>query len=92
MDAHESLLGRYVPLQQGRPVKTICSCIHVILAIDTGSQFTSSRFMGTLAHLCIAHRKTAYHRPEGNSYIQRFHRSLKEEELLTSEYRRLAEA
>jgi transposase InsO family protein len=32
------------------------------------------------------------HRPEGNSYIERFHRSLKEEEVWTSEYRSLNEA
>jgi hypothetical protein len=34
----------------------------------------------------------AYHHPEGNSYIERFHRSLKEEEVWTAEYRSLEEA
>jgi len=34
---------------------------------------------------------TAYH-PEGNSYIERFHRSLKEEEVWPAEYRSLEEA
>jgi integrase-like protein len=48
--------------------------------------------MATLAQLGITHRRTAYHHPEGNSYIERFHRSLKEEEVWTSEYRSLAEA
>jgi len=33
-----------------------------------------------------------FHHPEGNSYIERFHRSLKEEEVWTSEYRGLDEA
>ncbi|MGB7439029.1 MAG: transposase [Candidatus Acidiferrum sp.] len=33
-----------------------------------------------------------YHHPEGNSYIERFHRSLKEEEVWTAEYRSLEEA
>ena len=33
------------------------------------------------------HRRTAYQ--EGNSYIERFHRSLKEEEVWTAEYRSL---
>ncbi|MGH9718534.1 MAG: integrase core domain-containing protein [Candidatus Acidiferrales bacterium] len=42
--------------------------------------------------LGITHRRTAYHHPEGNSYIERFHRSLKEEEVWTSEYRSLEEA
>jgi putative transposase len=38
------------------------------------------------------HRRTAYHHPEGNSYIERFHRSLKEEEVWTSEDRSVEEA
>src|SRR5215475_15822631 len=57
-----------------------------------GTQFTSSRFMETLARLGITHRRTAYHHPEGNSYIERFQRSLKEEEVWPSEYRSLSEA
>ncbi len=32
------------------------------------------------AQLGITHRRTAYHHPEDNSYIERFHPSLKEEE------------
>ena len=40
----------------------------------------------------IASRRTAYHRPEGNSYIERFHRSLKEEgKYGAAEYRSLEE-
>ncbi len=39
----------------------------------------------TLARLDITRRRTAYHHPEGNSYIERFHRSLKEEEVWTAE-------
>jgi putative transposase len=62
------------------------------LTTDNGTQFTSSRFMETLAQLGITHRRTAYHHPQGNSYIERFHRSLKEEEVWTSEYRNLPEA
>ena len=62
------------------------------LTTDNGTQFTSSRFMETLARLGITHRRTAYHHPEGNGYIERFHRSLKEEEVWTTEYRNLQEA
>jgi putative transposase len=65
---------------------------HVTLTTDNGTQFTSSRFLETLARLGITHRRTAYHHPEGNSYIERFHRSLKEEEVWTAEYRSLEEA
>ena len=62
------------------------------LTTDNGTQFTSTRFLETLARLGITHRRTAYHHPEGNSYIERFHRSLKEEEVWTAEYRSLEEA
>jgi len=62
------------------------------LTTDNGTQFTSTRFLETLARLGITHRCTAYHHPEGNSYIERFHRSLKEEEVGLAEYRDLAEA
>jgi putative transposase len=57
-----------------------------------GTQFTSTRFIETLNWLGITHRRTAYHHPEGNSYIERFHRSLKEEEVWTAEYRSVEEA
>jgi putative transposase len=40
----------------------------------------------------ITHRRTALHHPERNSYIERFHRSLKEEEVWPAEYRSVAEA
>jgi putative transposase len=66
--------------------------VDLTLTTDNGTQFTSSRFLETLGRLGITHRRTAYHHPEGNSYIERFHRSLKEEEVWTAEYRTLEEA
>jgi putative transposase len=62
------------------------------LTTDNGTQFTSTRLLETLARLGIIHRCTAYHHPEGNSYIERFHRSLKEGEVGLAEYRNLEEA
>jgi len=62
------------------------------LTTDNGTQFTSSCFLETLERLGITHRRTAYHHPEGNSYIERFHRSLKEEEVRAAGYRSLEEA
>ena len=62
------------------------------LTTDNGTQFTSARFVEALLRLGNAHRRTAYHHPEGNSYIQRFYRSLKEEEVWLAEYRNLDEA
>jgi len=64
----------------------------VTLTTDNGTQFTSTRFIETLHRLGITHRRTAYNHPEGNSYIERFHRSLKEEEVWTAEYRDVQEA
>jgi putative transposase len=65
---------------------------NVTLTTDNGTQFTSSRFLEILGRLGITHRRTAYHHPEGSSYNERFHRSLKEEEVWTAEYRSLEEA
>jgi putative transposase len=65
---------------------------NLTLTTDNGTQFTSTRFIQTLNRLGITHRRTAYHHPEGNSYIERFHRSLKEEEVRTAEYRGVDEA
>ncbi|MBZ5703011.1 MAG: IS3 family transposase [Acidobacteriia bacterium] len=62
------------------------------LTTDNGTQFTSTRYLETLSRLGIKHRRTAYHHPEGNSYIERFHRSLKEEEVWVHEYRSMEEA
>jgi putative transposase len=64
----------------------------VTLTTDNGTQFTSTRFIETLNRLGITHRRTAYNHPEGNSYIERFHRSLKEEEVWPTEYRDVQEA
>jgi putative transposase len=64
----------------------------LVLTTDNGTQFTSTRFVDTLSRLGITHRRTAYNHPEGNGLIERFHRSLKEEEIWLNEYRSLAEA
>ena len=64
----------------------------VTLTTDNGTQFTSTRFIETLNRLGITHQRTAYNHPEGNSYIERFHRSLKEEEVWPTEYRDVQEA
>ena len=46
------------------------------LTTDNGTQFTSASYIETLNRFGIHHRRTAYNHPEGNSYIERFHRSL----------------
>ena len=62
------------------------------LTTDNGTQFTSARYVETLNRLGITHRRTAYNHPEGNSYIERFHRSLKEEEVWLNEYQSFDQA
>jgi putative transposase len=62
------------------------------LTTDNGTQFTSARYVETLNQLGITHRRTAYNHPQGNSYIERFHRSLKEEEVWLNEYQNFAQA
>ena len=57
------------------------------LTTDNGTQFTSTRYVETLNRFGIQHRRTAYNHPEGNSYIERFHRSLKEEEVWINDTR-----
>jgi putative transposase len=64
----------------------------LVVNTDNGTQFTSTRFLETLSRLGITHRRTAYNHPEGNGLIERFHRSLKEEEIWLNEYRSLGEA
>jgi len=57
------------------------------LTTDNGMQFTSANYIETLNRLGIQHRRTTYNHPEGNSFIERFHRSLKEEEAWINENR-----
>ncbi|MGH9684192.1 MAG: integrase core domain-containing protein [Candidatus Acidiferrales bacterium] len=54
---------------------------------DNGTQFTSTRFIETLNRLGITIGERRIITWKGNSYIERFHRSLKEEEVWTVEYR-----
>ena len=62
------------------------------LTTDNGTQFTLARYVDILNRSGITHRRTAYNHPEGNSYIERFHRSLKEEEVWLNEYPNLYQA
>lgn len=63
----------------------------LVLTTDNGTQFTSTRFVETMSRLGITDRRIAYNHPEGNGAIERFHRSLKDEEIWLNEYRSLAE-
>jgi hypothetical protein len=62
------------------------------LRTDNGPQMTSRRFRGALAACEITHERTGYNNPDGEAYIERFFRTLKEEELWLRGYRSFAEA
>jgi putative transposase len=53
--------------------------IIVVLRHDNGSQFTSTRFLDDCCELGIALSRTEYRHPDGNAFIERLYRTLKEE-------------
>jgi putative transposase len=53
--------------------------ITVVLRHDNGSQFTSTRFLDDCRELGIMLSRTAYRHPDGNAFIERLYRTLKEE-------------
>ena len=68
---------------------------HLLLVYQPKISFVdqaSTRYLETLNLLGVAHRRTAYNHPEGNSYIERFHRRLKEEEVWLNEYQNFGQA
>ncbi len=65
-----------LPTKTGHPAKA-----GLTLTTDNATQFTSARVLEMLVELGITLRRSAYHHPEGNSDIERFHRSLKEKEV-----------
>lgn len=61
------------------------------LVHDNGSQFTSRDFQKTLDTLGIVSIRTAYKHPRSNGLIERWFRSLKEEEVWLHEYTSISE-
>ena len=68
--------GRFAPFGHAGPPRSLAKAASFPRCY--GTQFTSSRFMRNIwARLGITRiGGTAYHHPEGNSYIERFHRSI----------------
>jgi transposase InsO family protein len=67
----ERFPNRVTPLSSG--MATIRS--------DGGSQYTSDRFVGALKAYRIRHEVTGKNRPDQNTYIEAFHKSIKEDYL-----------
>ena len=62
------------------------------LRTDNGPQMTSRKFKGALEACEITHERTGYNNPDGDAYIERFFRTLKEEEVWLHDYASFAEA
>lgn len=53
--------------------------VTVVLRHDNGTQFTAGRYRDTARELGITLSRTAYRHPDGNAFIERLYRTLKEE-------------
>jgi putative transposase len=62
------------------------------LRTDNSPQMTSRRFKRALEACEITHERTGYNNPDGDAYIERFFRTLKEEEVWLHDYASFAEA
>jgi putative transposase len=64
--------------QDGRPT--------VVVRHDNGTQFTSHHYRGVAATLKLKLSRTAYRHPDGNAFIERMFRTLKEEAIWPNEF------
>ena len=53
---------------------------------DNGTQFTSVHYRDVAKALDLTLSRTAYRHPDGNAFIERMFRTLKEEAIWTSEF------
>ena len=65
---------------------------HLTLRTDNGCQMTSRRFVQAMKDCQVNHERTGYNNPDADGYIERFFRSLKEEEVWMQEYDSFTEA
>lgn len=66
--------------------------VTVVLRHDNGSQFTSGRFLEDCHELGITTSRTAYRHPDGNAFIERLYRTLKEEAVWPNDFANYEEA
>ncbi|SEN83184.1 putative transposase [Lihuaxuella thermophila] len=59
---------------------------------DNGCQMTSKRYMKALKAAGITQERTGYNNPDADAYIERWFRTLKEEEVWLNEYSTFTEA
>jgi putative transposase len=66
--------------------------VAVVLRHDNGTQFTSNHYRGVADDLGITLSRTAYRHPDGNAFIERVFRTLKEEATWPNEFTCFEEA
>lgn len=66
--------------------------VTVVLRHDNGTQFTSWRYRDTAAALGVKLSRTAYRHPDGNAFVERVYKTLKEECVWTNEFNSFEEA
>lgn len=64
----------------------------VVLRHDNGIQFTSTHYRDVAAALGIRTSRTRYRHPDGNAFIERLYRSLKDEVVWPSDFATYEEA
>lgn len=64
----------------------------VVLRHDNGTQFTSYHYRDVADALSVTLSRTAYRHPDGNAFVERLYRSLKEEAVWPVEFADFAEA
>lgn len=66
--------------------------VTVTLRHDNGTQFTAQRFRGDARALGITLSRTAYRHPDGNAFIERLYRTLKQECVWPNDFQSFDEA
>jgi putative transposase len=64
----------------------------VVLRHDNGTQFTAGRYLDTARALGVKCSRTAYRHPDGNAFVERLYRTLKEECVWPNEFDSFEEA
>lgn len=64
----------------------------VVVRHDNGTQFTSTHYRDVAELLQVKLSRTAYRHPDGNAFVERLFRTLKEEEVWPNEYSDFAAA
>jgi putative transposase len=77
---------------ESRGLKTKEDCRGMTLRSDNGSQPCSKKFVDYLSKAGVAGQYTGYNAPDDNAYVERFIRTIKEEELWLNLYDTFAEA